>query len=147
MCWKWKKTEKKRKKKFSGLPMAVTIGKLTISLPMARAICKAAPRGLATFFADGRPSANKFCRRLHMWRCLGFNHPTLQLARNFLKFLPHTTHAMPTQLVKFRQFRTPFGFYRILKHFPGTSLPMLRGQQGRNFMRGPGYGLKILRES
>jgi hypothetical protein len=52
-----------------------------------------------------------FC--YHMWRCLGFSHPTSSLARNFLKFLPQPQHAMTRQVVKFRHFRTPFRFYKI----------------------------------
>ena len=30
----------------------------------------------------------------HMWRCLGFWHPTSQLARNLLDFLPQPPHAI-----------------------------------------------------
>ena len=50
---------------------------------------------------------NLFCRVPapgHMWRCLGFWHPTSQLARNILNFLPQPPHAITRCLDKFCDF-------------------------------------------
>ena len=47
--------------------------------------------------------------------------------RNLLNFLP--------QLAKFRDFRTSYGFYIILKYFSGKSVVMLREEDARNLMR------------
>ena len=70
---------------------------------------------------------------LHMWRCLGFRHPTSQLTRSLLNFLPQPTHAITWHLAKFRDFRTSYGFYIILKHFSGKSVVMLREQDAWKF--------------
>jgi hypothetical protein len=51
----------------------------------------------------------------HMWRCLGFWHPTSQLARNLLNFLLQPPHAMTRRLDKFHDFWTSFGFFYHLK--------------------------------
>ena len=52
-----------------------------------------------------------------IWRCLGFWHPTSQLARNLLNFLPQPPHAITRRLDKFRDFRTSFAFYIIKNTF------------------------------
>ena len=46
-------------------------------------------------------------------RGLGFWHPTSQLARNLLNFLPQPPHAITRRLDKFRDFWTSFAFYII----------------------------------
>ena len=69
------------------------------------------------------------------WRCLGFRHPTSQLAWNLLNFLSQPTHAITWHLDKFRHFRTSYGLYIILKHFFGKWLVMLREEDARNLMR------------
>ena len=53
-------------------------------------------------------------------------HTKSQLARNLLNFLPQPTHAIIWHLAKFRDFRTSYGFYIILKHFSGKLVIMLR---------------------
>ena len=47
---------------------------------------------------------------------INFRHLMSRVARNFLNFLPRAPHAMTRYLDKFRDFRTLFGFYIILKH-------------------------------
>ena len=74
-------------------------------------------------------------RHRNLWRCLGFTHRTSQLARNILNFLPQPTHAITWHLDKFRDFRTSYGLYIILKHFFGKWLVMLREEDARNLMR------------
>jgi hypothetical protein len=49
----------------------------------------------------------------HMWRCLGFRHPTSQLARNLLNCCTQPLHVITWLHDKFRGFRTSFGFYVI----------------------------------
>jgi hypothetical protein len=68
-----------------------------------------------------------------MRRCLGFRHRTSQLPRNLLNFLAQPPHAISRYLDKYRDFRTSFAFYIILKQIVRKLVAMFREQDARNF--------------
>jgi hypothetical protein len=69
------------------------------------------------------------------------------MPETFSIFLPQPLHAMTRHLDKFHDFRTPFAFYIIKKHFFNKLVVMFREEHVLNFTCVPSYGLKIHSET
>ena len=75
---------------------------------------------------------------LHMWSHVemsgfqAFDVATRSKPSQF--FTTQPTHAITWHLAKFRDFRTSYGFYIILKHFSDKSVVMLREEDAWNLM-------------